>query len=107
LSETITKDPDLYRTLSDPFESQGKANAACEAFYADLRALREKHRLRDVYVILEFTVRDEKGQADSIITMHCGDVLRSKFLTAYAFGSEQRLDRLRVDEVIKQGAGGA
>ena len=54
-------DRKLFREMSLPFESGEKANEAIAAFFADLAALREKHKLTNVYCII---TRSVVGQFD-------------------------------------------
>ena len=56
MSETI-HDPDLYATLSVPFNSTDEANTALRAFLKDVRAARAKHRIADVVLAMQMKVR--------------------------------------------------
>lgn len=52
----IWHDPEHYEELCTPFLSIDDANAAMEAFANEVRALRDKFRLRDVVVCVEVTI---------------------------------------------------
>lgn len=49
--QMIEANPERYRRMSAPYESEELAKAAMKAFLKDLRELREKHRIAEVSVI--------------------------------------------------------
>lgn len=55
----IWHDPDHYESLCEPFASAAVANESVAAFADEVRALRDKYRLRDVVVCVEVTVAHE------------------------------------------------
>lgn len=78
-------DPKNYRIMSEPFQDNTAANAAIDAFAADLKAIRDKHRIADVYCIIAVNVEDHQTFA----RLHHGDQLKVQVLAAYGFGLEQ------------------
>lgn len=82
--------PKLFRELSQPIENADAADAALKAFYEELSALREKHRIRDVYVILAGSYFSSDGEEHEFLTSGCyGDSMKSYGMVAWAFGREQ------------------
>ena len=55
-------DPALYRKLSEPFADAATADAAYAAFFTDVRAARERHRLPDVVLIVAYNVTTPDGE---------------------------------------------
>lgn len=47
----MVPDPDLYRRMSEPYESQVEAECALKAFLGAVRVLREKHRIAEVVML--------------------------------------------------------
>lgn len=89
------KNPARYRKLSEPFPDFGKANEALNAFYTELEALREKHKMPDVYVITRVNAMDDDGEeGNAFSTAHFGDSLLAEGMVAYALG---RLQKQRQD----------
>lgn len=65
-------DPALYRRMSLPFESDAAAAAAMEAFYTDLRALREHHRIPEVVVVFAANVTTADGR--EVVRSECAQM---------------------------------
>lgn len=86
----MRKDPKLYRELSVPFESAAAAEAAWEAFEAELYELRKKHRIRDLAYVAQIPVAFEgEDEGNCIIVGHYGDGMQKAPLFAYAAGCSQ------------------
>ena len=45
-------DPDNYRNLCEPFETDDAAYEALEKFWEEFYEIRNKHKIADVYVIM-------------------------------------------------------
>ena len=58
----MSENAELYRRLNVPFLDAAEANAAIEAFRDDVEALRAKHRIPDLYVILSVTYKADDGR---------------------------------------------
>jgi len=56
------KDPELYRKMSAPFPDAETANTALGAFFEEVYALREKHRIANVHVIASIAILDAEGK---------------------------------------------
>lgn len=89
-------DPALYRSMSEPFATPTEAADAVEAFHLELRALREKHRIRDVVMVIAISALDANGEeGQSIAHASIGNSDCVERLLAYALGQERRVrDRL-------------
>ena len=85
------RDPALYRRMSEPHASAAEGNAAVDAFAEGVRALREKHRLRDVVVIAQVVYLDQDGQETiGHATQNIGDPLQTVGMLAVAYGREKQ-----------------
>lgn len=103
MSEVI-KDSANYRKLSEPFSSFDEANSALNAFFKDVRELRVKHKIPDVYIILSGSAIAEDGEeGEWIISQHHGNRLKSEPMTAFAYGHEQVLRQEAVAKALKGG----
>lgn len=117
----IVSDPAHYRKLCEPFASTEAAGEAVDAFFKEVRALRDKHKIPDVYVMLEVTClvpdpatpspADRKplspgGESGPIPVLEMrasacsqmGDNLRTLSMLANFLGQERR----NLDEAIKE-----
>lgn len=88
VTETTSNNPKHYREMSHPFPSTDDANAALSAFFADVKAARNKHRISDVVVICEvshdFEGEDVRGSASASY----GDSARFVAMLAREYGAE-------------------
>lgn len=101
--------PALYRKLSEPFASSEAVNEAFVAFIEELRALREKHKLADVHVIVSGNMLARDGEEiPYIVTGHQGDTHKIEAMCAYSQGlaaadRQQETGRL-MSQAIKRGS---
>lgn len=100
MTEAIN-DPENYRRMAEPFASPQEANAALDAFFDDVRAARQKHRIADVLTVTMFTVRYADGEEGAALA-HChnGEVLKAESMAAYALGSEQQRHREAINKFV-------
>jgi hypothetical protein len=88
-----------YLELSVPFESVGLANEAVNAFFRDVRELRKKYKLPNIYTILAgLAVGDNGVVGEWITSQHHGDALKCESMTAWALGKEAETRR---DDIAK------
>lgn len=88
--------PSLYRELSVPFAGPEQADAALSAFYTELYELRVKHRVQDVLIVVQASVKypdEDEGEVCSCV--HFGKDDNAENLAAYALGylGAQRQER--------------
>lgn len=97
-----TNDPENYRKMSVPFDGPDAANDAVRAFYAEVEAARNRHRIADVAVAIALNVKYESGQ-EGIAMTHAafGDCFKTESLLAYALGVEQADGRQRLATLLK------
>jgi hypothetical protein len=88
MSERVEQNPERYRTLSAA-RKPDETNAALEAFFTDLGALREKHGFPDVVAVIGMNVEYESGIGSACTWHQYGDSLKAETLLAYAFGQAQ------------------
>lgn len=91
-----TENPGLYRELCIPFPSPADAENAINAFTEELYALRAKHRIRDLLIIVNATVAyDSEDEGEVSCILHFGDELKSENMAAYGLGflQSQRQER--------------
>lgn len=94
--ETGQHDPANYRLLNVPVPV-ATAEERCKAFCEEFYALRTKHGIPDVYVILRLNVIYEDGQEGTVTSrMIAGDEANAEAMTAWAMGyeSSQRQERI-------------
>lgn len=96
-------DPANYRKMADPFSSIEDASDAIDSFWRELYELRNKHRIRDVHLILECdVVRNDGSEGTTILSGHIGDENKAEIMVGFAFGQVQAD---RQDRVAKTMAG--
>lgn len=89
------EDPELYRTLcEEPYETVEKAESAMQAFFTDLRKLREAHRIPDLTAIALVRVRmADQSETQQVVVIHNGDSTKKLHMLAHAYG--EALDELK------------
>jgi len=96
----IINDPENYRKMCEPFASANEANAALEAFFADVRAARKKHRIANVLMVAELRVNyPETGEGSAMVHGFNGDVLMAVPLAAFAYGKTQEEQRQLINNL--------
>ena len=99
--------PDLYRELDVPFESQTEANAALDGFWSDLAEARKRHRIPDVVASIRITFQDAEGEAQVFTSCEFGDVLRHEAMVAHTLGQlqserQQRIAKLAMGDAVRK-----
>lgn len=98
--------PKLFRDLNEPFESNTAADSAVEAFCKDLEAIREKHRIVNVYCVIAGSMVIDGDEQEFMTSVSFGDSLRKLPMTAWAYGTESAtndaLMRTIVSKAMKQ-----
>jgi hypothetical protein len=90
-------DPANYRRLSEPFPSMDALNDALVAFSDEVRELRNKHKIRDVIVIVAGSYLNKDGEeVDGLTYMMHGASDRQVAYLAEIFGRAQA----EQDEII-------
>jgi hypothetical protein len=96
-------DPSLYRRMSEPHESLEAANAAWLAFYADVRAAREKHRIPDVLIVAELPFIDNGEESRAPVCSTIGNARIAVELAAFAYGQEVKAKDRRIASAVMLG----
>lgn len=94
--------PAQYRDLCQPCASLDAADAAWEAFFAEVYELRCKHRIPDVHMVVRQWVRVGEEEGVVVAHGHYGDPLQGEVMLAQALGDETA----RRAEVTARVAGG-
>jgi hypothetical protein len=97
---------DVYREMSEPFESLEAADAALAAFDKELRELRVKHKITDVLCVTHFNTLINGKEQEHFATSLVGSVLMGEGMAAYAFGSEKARARQRIARLLAEAAKG-
>lgn len=100
---TRTDNPGLYRKMSEPFSGADEANAAVKAFFDDVEAAREKHRIADVVVGVNIKViynDGEEGIGGSM--MNLGDIMQAQLIAAMLLGQYQAECRQMIAKAINR-----
>lgn len=83
-------DPAAYHQRLAPFESMEAANAAVQAFFADLYELCRRHKIPDAHVVIKVLARLESGEVgDALLDMHVGSGAEAEAMVAWAMGRVQ------------------
>jgi len=81
--------PDLFARMSVPFDTLDEANEALTAFFADVAAARERHRIKNVVLIVETALRDSDGETKGAASYSCGDPSSVLPMVARKYGEER------------------
>lgn len=92
----MKNDPKHYREISVPFDSVEAANKALAAFFENVEAARNKHRIPDVVTLCEISHvldgEELRGSASSFL----GDSSRVVTILAREYGAEQQRHEERI-----------
>lgn len=104
MSAKIINAPDIYAECSKPWPDGDAANAAVQAFLSELRDLRIKHKIADVYAIIEVQVLDAAGVPHAAcLTAFNGDSRNVIPMVARAYGEERERHEQVISTLIAQG----
>jgi len=83
-------DPKLYRELSEPKASADELNNEVQLFFDGVKALREKHKIRDAYLCIRSPYLTPNGEeVDGFCRLGMGDEFQGEALLAFALGQVQ------------------
>jgi hypothetical protein len=85
-----TDNPGLYRRLSEPFADADAANEAIQAFFVEVEALREKHRIPDVLVLVEANMMTDGVETRGGARLFRGDKAHALPMLARSYGEERQ-----------------
>lgn len=98
-----TENPSLFRKLSEPHESLDAADAEVAAFFQGVKALREKHKLVNVVVIVELNVTVEGDELVSGASAHWGSSMAVLPMLAKEFGAAKAEHEVAIMRLVKDG----
>lgn len=100
--------PTRYRELSQPHASPAVLDESLQAFFDEVSAARERHKLANVFLIVKTPVMDStQKEVEMGSTLRLGDSFRMIELVAWAFGKEQADQREMVASAVAHGKGTA
>lgn len=96
----MNNDPKHYREISVPFDTAESGNTALAAFFRDVQAARDKHRIPDVTVLCEIshTLNGEEVRGSASVSF--GDSSRVVTMLAREYGAEQQRHEDRLALII-------
>lgn len=100
-------DPAKYRELSKPFPNAKAAGNAVQAFWDEVQALREKHKIPDLLVVIAVNGLCEDGLAEGrvMLTVSCGAAMMEESLAAFALGeASARRQEITAELLARKGA---
>lgn len=100
VTETTRNNPKHYREMSHPFPSTDDANAALSAFFSDVEAARNKHRISDVVVICEVSHDLDGEEVRGAASASYGDSARFVTMLAREYGAESARHEDRLAKVM-------
>jgi len=85
------KNPALYRRMSEPFADGDTANTAIQAFFDDVDAAREKHRIADVLVLVEANMMTGNEETRGGAQLFRGDRANVLPMLARSYGEQRQI----------------
>lgn len=98
----LFNDPALYRRMSQPKASIDAAQAAWDAFCAEVRVLREKHAIPDVLVASFIPCIEGDNETEVFANLNLGSSARSLELAARLYGSEQAIHEAMMRVMVSE-----
>lgn len=99
----IKKDPETFSKCAMPHPDKAAAEAAVEAFLAAVADLRIKHRIKNMYMILETSALEGEAVVPYALSMFRGDATAALPMVATAYGAERERHEQMIVMAIKQG----
>ena len=97
-------DPARYRDMSVPHPSMEALNQALKEFQEELSALRVKHKLRDLLVIIQSPYLSVDGEEiDAAIHLGFGDAMKHEAQLAFTLGIVQAERQEMVAKFLSRG----
>lgn len=94
--------PKLYRSLCEPFASNNELNESLGEFFKDVEAARERHKLRDVTIIVNASYLSAEGdESEGMAHLYLGDSRRAEGMAAWALGREQAIRQDTIGGILK------
>ena len=90
-------DPDLYERMSVPHESFDKALESYKAFFVEVSAARERHRIRDVVIVSMLSWREGERAVGQVVVGHRGSAPLAVPMLAEALGELRRVRDAELD----------
>ena len=82
LQEKMFNDPETYRKMAEPFPTIANAEAETEAFFDGVAALRKRHNIANVYMILKDAAVRDGAEAEFFLTGGMGNSLEFESMLA-------------------------
>src|SRR5262249_32731030 len=83
-------DPVGYHRHSEPFATREEANAAIDAFFDDVKAAREKHRIANAHLVVQVLAADQGPGRNRLFALyHLGSSTEALHMAAYAYATER------------------
>lgn len=94
-------DPENYLLMSEPFESSDKANEAVSEFQKGIEELRKKHKIRDVLLVVNDSVKYSDGNIGEFMAhFSFGSALKRNVMAAYLYGQTSAEERERINKLL-------
>jgi hypothetical protein len=90
-------DPATYAEMSKPHDSSDALTTAFRAFFEDLRAIRLKHKIRDIVIVV---CDSTAGGGDRLLRGHIGDATHALPMIATAFGQYRAEHMADIDSLV-------
>lgn len=99
----LFNDPATHRAMLEPHTDKGSLDTSLQAFWEDVAAARKKHRIAQVYIVIEGLALDDDGaEGRYIINGHFGSSESSETLAAYGYGHEVALRQERMANLLSK-----
>ncbi len=95
----IINDPELYLRMSEPHASREADEEAYDKFFDDVRAARERHRIREVVIVSLTTHESPDGVRAMFRAGNMGSSAHVEKMLATALGLEREQRDRELDEL--------
>lgn len=84
---TYDSNPKLYREMSEPKPDRETMSVDLEAFYADVRAARVKHKIADVSMVIAMNGMLDGKEGRMLVHTHLGNMWEAESMLAQGLGT--------------------
>lgn len=96
-------DPKTFALCAVPHRDKAAGEAAANAFLEELRELRKKHRIKNLYTVIEVDALVDGEAVPFTLSQFCGDSTAALPMVARAYGMERERHETLIAKLIQHG----
>ena len=95
------EDAGLFRKMSEPHESKDSIETEMNAFYDEIRASREKHKIKNVAIVTEVSFLSDGKESSAYAVSTIGDTSAAEGMFAFGYGTMKQEREKFIGDLLK------